>query len=189
MIASGSIGLEPRLKNPDETMNFMGALSGNNYITYNIFAIKFSASTSDYSSKITIGGYDKDLVGRNTIYWQQGSSMKRWNLTLHNLVYDKKSILPKPSWILVTTGESRLRMYRNIFESISKDLRSSHGYENCFYSAEDPMFRCYVAERSYSKFKILEIHLANITLYVEPEEYIKFVSTLLKVIGKRAQYR
>jgi len=186
MVASGSIGLEPRLKNPDTTTSFMSALTGNNIISSAIFAIKFSTSTSDRSSKITIGGYDEDLVGGKTIYWQKSSGEKRWNLTLYKLFYDKKEILSGPSWILVTTGESRLRMYRNIFENILKNLREHY---NCTFTGEDPMVRCYVPDKSYSNFKILEIHLKDIVLYVEPHEYIKFVSTLLRIIGKRAQDR
>jgi hypothetical protein len=172
MKAVGSIGLEPTLKNPDGTPNFMGALVGNHYIDSAIFAIKFSTAVTDTSSHITIGDYDREVVGGNKIYWQNNLSPRRWNITLNDLLYDKKSILPKPSWILLTTGESRIRIYRDIFENIRKDLTK---HFDCLFTDKDPMLRCYVTDESYSNFKIIELHLDGIVLYVEPHEYVIFV--------------
>eukprot|EP00826_Nyctotherus_ovalis_P010496 TRINITY_DN12761_c0_g1_i7.p1 TRINITY_DN12761_c0_g1~~TRINITY_DN12761_c0_g1_i7.p1 ORF type:complete len:124 (-),score=25.90 TRINITY_DN12761_c0_g1_i7:519-890(-) len=89
------------------------------------------------------------------------------------LLYDNKDILTKRNpWIEITTGESHLRMYKDVFVSIERELRNKF---KCTYTEKSALFQCEVKDKSYSPFKILEIHLTNIVIYVEPQEYVRFV--------------
>jgi len=180
MLASGVIGLGPRTKNPGTNNgdSFLRSLFSAGLINTEIFAIKFSKSVKDKSSKITFGGYDSELVGDNHISWEPiMPGNERWKIKLSKMVYGDKNLEIKANendWILITTGESRLRMYRSVFSGIEDDLRKK--FKDC--SNADSLFYCVVEDRSLSPFKRLEIHMSVTTIYVDPADYIRFVSLI-----------
>jgi len=181
MLASGVIGLEPRTRNPgiDNGSSFLRALLEAGLIDTEIFAIKFSKSVEDHSSKITFGGYDAELVGDNQISWEPlMAGNERWKIKLSKMLYGDKNLGIKEGvndWILITTGESRVRMYRSVFLGMENDLKSKFN-EKCYNA--DSSFYCVVEDKSLSKFERLEIHLSTTTIYVDPVDYVKFVSLI-----------
>lgn len=138
-----------------------------------VFAIRFSKTKEDKSAKITFGDYDRGFVGNKAILWERKLEGNRWNMSVAKMVYDGKVIeRSKKSWIAVTTGENRLRIYRKMFLHIEAELKKNL---KCRFKTEDPIFYCEVPDRSLSRFKVLEIHLSKTVIYVEPHEYVEFV--------------
>lgn len=154
----------------------MGTLLANGIIHSAVFGLRFSEKT-DRLSKITIGDYDRDLVGGNKIYWEKNIGTDRWKIAMKSLVYGVEKIpLNNGTWISITTGEKHLRLYRDIFDNIAKILRSK---KECFYKTSEPLFSCIVEKRDLDQFEVIEIHLNNVIIYIEPSEYILFVLPLI----------
>lgn len=151
----------------------MGNLLAARIIHSPVFGLKFSDKVGDASSRITIGDYDRSLVGGDKIYWEKNIGTNRWKFAMKGLSYgEKKMPVANDSWIGITTGESHLRFYRPVFDNIAVHLRSKW---KCSYMTEEPLFYCFVSKRNFEQFEVIEIHLGNIIIYVEPNEYIRFV--------------
>ncbi len=161
-----------------------------------MFALKLLRPEVNKNSFVTIGGYDKELVGGKEIKWM--STMDNYSWVIPNSYFGPESdrAANYSDSFEISTAQSRLRLksstdpHDSIVGTFKVLIRYLPKSLECMYD-EWNQYVCYVESESYEQFPTLAISLCNGTVVLKllPDDYVIFVSPIRHTVGSRVQDR